>query len=103
MRLILVETGWPGLTAYLVLWIGIVGLTFQTIHRMRGRDRALAIGLLGSWGYLSIHNLVDNPYINNTPLLIGVLLGWLAVLRQPSSDRWGYGSIIPVTHTRHLA
>lgn len=75
------ETGLPGLAAYVFLWVVIVGRTFQTIRRTHGLDRALAIGLLGAWTYLSVHNLVDNVYVNNTPLLIGTLLGLLVALR----------------------
>lgn len=75
------ETGVPGLAAYVFLWAAIVGLTFQTIRRTRHLDRALAIGLMGTWVYLSVHNLVDNLYVNNSHLLIGVLLGLLVALR----------------------
>jgi O-antigen ligase len=75
------ETGLPGLAAYVLLWVVIFGLTNQTIRRSNGIQRALAVGLLGTWTYLSVHNLVDNLYVNNTPLLIGVLLGLLVALR----------------------
>jgi len=77
------ETGLPGLAAYAFLWAVIFGLTIQTIRQTNGIHRALAVGLLGAWVYLSVHNLVDNLYVNNTHLLIGVLLGLLAALRQP--------------------
>lgn len=77
------ETGLPGLAAYVFLWAAIFGLTIQTSRRTKGLQRALAVGLLGTWVYLSVHNLVDNLYVNNTHLLIGVLLGLLVALRQP--------------------
>lgn len=77
------ETGLPGLAAYAFLWAAIVGRTFQTIRWTRDLDRALAIGLMGTWAYLSVHNLVDNLYVNNTHLLIGGLLGSLVALRHP--------------------
>jgi len=77
------ETGLPGLAAYAFLWAVIFGLTIQTIRQTNGIHRALAVGLLGAWVYLSVHNLVDNLYVNNTHLLIGVLLGLLVALRQP--------------------
>lgn len=81
------ETGLPGLAAYVFLWVVIFGLTIQTIRRTNGLHRALAVGLLGTWAYLSVHNLVDNLYVNNTHLLIGVLLGLLVALRHPT-NRW---------------
>jgi len=63
------------------LWAVIFGLAIQTIRRTSGVDRALAVGLMGAWIYLSVHNLVDNLYVNNSHLLIGVLLGLLVALR----------------------
>ncbi len=74
------ETGVIGLAAYLFLWLVIFGVTFRTARRARMIDRVLAIGLLGTWGYLSVHMLVDNLYVNNTHLLIGTLLGLLSAL-----------------------
>ena len=71
------ETGLIGLGLYLLLWISIFGLTFRTIRRAHGVERAIAIGLLGTWVYLGTHMLVDNLYVNNTHLMIGVLLGLL--------------------------
>lgn len=75
------ETGLPGLAAYVFLWVVIFGLTIQTIRQTNSIQRTLAVGLLGTWVYLSVHNLVDNLYVNNIHLLIGVLLGLLVALR----------------------
>jgi putative inorganic carbon (hco3(-)) transporter len=74
------ETGLIGLAAYLILWLSIFTVTFRTVRRASGIDRALAIGLMGTWVYLSVHMLVDNLYVNNTHLLIGALFGLLAFL-----------------------
>ncbi len=74
------ETGVIGLGLYLLLWMSIFGLTFLTIRRAHGVERAIAIGLLGTWVYLGTHMLVDNLYVNNTHLLIAVLLGLLSVV-----------------------
>lgn len=75
------ETGLPGLAAYSLLWLTIIGVTLRTIRRVRGLERAMAIGLMGTWIHLSTHLLVDNLYVNNTHLLIGALLGLLVALR----------------------
>jgi O-antigen ligase len=80
------ETGIPGLMFYLILWATIFVATFQTIRRAHGVQRAIAIGLLGTWVHLSTHMLVDNLYVNNTHLMIGALLGLLIVLRSPTSN-----------------
>ncbi len=77
------ETGVIGLGLYLSLWISILGLTFRTLRRAQGFDRALALGLMGTWVYLGTHMLVDNLYVNNTHLMIGALLGLLVVLPRP--------------------
>jgi putative inorganic carbon (hco3(-)) transporter len=76
------ETGLIGLGLYLLLWISIFGLTFRTIRRAHGVERAMAIGLLGAWVFLSTHMLVDNLYVNNTHLMIGALFGLLTVVYQ---------------------
>jgi putative inorganic carbon (HCO3(-)) transporter len=74
------ETGVIGLGLYLFLWIVIFMLTFRTIRRAEGFDRAVAVGLMGAWVYLGTHMLVDNLYVNNTHLMIGTLLGLLIVI-----------------------
>lgn len=74
------ETGIPGLMFYLILWATIFVVTLQTIRRSHGIQRAVAIGLLGTWVHLSTHMLVDNLYVNNTHLMIGALLGLLVSL-----------------------
>ncbi len=74
------ETGLPGLAAYLLLWGVVFIITFRTIRRTSGMERALAIGLMGAWVHLSVHMLVDNLYVNNTHLIIGALFGLLTVL-----------------------
>jgi O-antigen ligase len=74
------ETGIPGLILYLFVWAAILVVTFKTIRRSYGLHRALAIGLMGTWVYLSTHNLVDNLYVNNTHLMIGALFGLLVIL-----------------------
>jgi putative inorganic carbon (hco3(-)) transporter len=87
------ETGLPGFAAYVLLWASIFVVTFRTLRRTHGVERALAIGLLGVWVHLSTHMLVDNLYVNNTHLLIGAVLGLLVAL-----DR--HGSTAPHTALR---
>ncbi len=74
------ETGLPGLAAYLLLWGVVFVITFRTIRRTSGLERALAIGLMGAWVHLSVHMLVNNLYVNNTHLIIGALFGLLTIL-----------------------
>ncbi|MBI5348780.1 MAG: O-antigen ligase family protein [Chloroflexi bacterium] len=80
----LAETGALGLAGYLILWGSIFAVTIRVIHRAGGVERALAIGLLGTWTHLMTHQFLDNLYVNNVHLLIGALLGLLCLL---SADR----------------
>ena len=78
----LAEVGIIGFLAYLVLW-GTVFIT--TLRASNSPDlwrRAAAIGLLGVWTHLSVHQLVDNLYVANIHLHLGALLGVLAILSR---------------------
>lgn len=74
------ETGLIGLAAYLVFWAAVIGLTLRALGRTRGWARGLILGLLGVWVHLSVHNLVDNLYVNGIYLHIGALLGLLTAI-----------------------
>lgn len=79
---ILGETGIIGLVAYLVLWVYVFALTWQARRHPDLESRCLAIGLLGTWTYMSIHSLLDNLYVNNLFLHLGVLLSLLVILHN---------------------
>jgi O-antigen ligase len=74
------ETGLIGLTGYLFLWGIVFWHTWRVTRRACGLARGLGIGLLGAWTHLSVHHLLDNLYVNNVHLHIGVMLGLLAFL-----------------------
>lgn len=77
---LLAETGVVGLGAYLLLWGGVFAATVRALHRLRGFERGLVLGLLGVWMYLAVHSLLDKLYVNNVFLHIGVLFGILVAL-----------------------
>jgi O-antigen ligase len=79
------ETGLLGLIGYMVLWIVVLWQTWRAMRRARGVTRSLAIGLLGAWTHISVHHLLDNLYVNNVHLHIGVLLGLAAVIIQQTN------------------
>jgi O-antigen ligase len=82
------ETGVVGLIAYLFLWGAVFWQTWRVTRRARGLLRGVAIGLLGVWTHLSVHHLLDNLYVNNVHLHVGVFLGLLAfVIQQTNQQR----------------
>ncbi len=84
------ETGLIGLVAYLFLWGMVFWHTWQVTRRAKGLYRGIAIGLLGTWTHLSVHHFLDNLYVNNVHLHVGVLLGLLAwLVRSCSSSQSG--------------
>ncbi|MFQ3568065.1 MAG: O-antigen ligase family protein [Aggregatilineales bacterium] len=80
------ETGIIGLMAYLLMWLLIIAFTWQARRHPDPLARSVAVGLLGTWVYLSVHSITDNLYVNNMFLHIGVALGILAVLHQQCSS-----------------
>jgi len=72
------ETGLIGLAAYLALWAAIFWQTWRVTRRARGLVRAIGVGLLGAWSHVTVHHLLDNLFVNNVHLHIGVLMGLAA-------------------------
>ena len=83
---VVAETGLIGLAAYLFLWGAVFWQTWRVTRRAGGLWRGVAIGLLGVWTHLSVHHLLDNLYVNNVHLHVGVLLGLLAFMIQRVSE-----------------
>jgi O-antigen ligase len=75
---LLAETGIIGTSAYVALWIGVIGLTLRALRHPDTLARLTAAGLLGTWTYLLLHSLTDNVYVNNLFLHLGIMLGILA-------------------------
>jgi putative inorganic carbon (HCO3(-)) transporter len=92
---IFAETGIIGLLAYLILWISVI---VRSIRAARQPDpdapssrseqsgmgirhwqlgTLVAFGLVGTWVQLSVHQVVDNLFVANIFLLIGVYFGLL--------------------------
>ncbi len=73
------EAGIIGLLAYVLaglaalLWVG------RQVLRLRGWPQALAIGVLGMFAHLSVHNLFDNLYVQHMLLHVALLTGALAI------------------------
>ncbi len=77
------ETGLVGLMAYLLLGAAAFLRVAQWIRRGAGWPRALAIGVLGALTHLSVHNLVDNLYVQHMILILALLMGSSAIVSDP--------------------
>lgn len=81
------ETGLVGLLLYLLLWIVIGVRTWQAWRRNTGWRRGLAAGVMAAWAHLHIHQLFDNLYVANLPLLIALYGAWVELLvRRPEHE-----------------
>ena len=83
---ILAETGVLGLAAYLLLWSVTFGQTWWLLRRLAWPQRGVALGLLAAWTALTVHHLLDNLYVNNLYLHLGVMLGMLQLLARENES-----------------
>jgi putative inorganic carbon (HCO3(-)) transporter len=74
------ETGLVGLLLYGALWFSIFWFSWRAIRMTQGLQRAVAVGILGTLVALSVHNFVDNLFVQGMYLHVVIILGILAVL-----------------------
>lgn len=83
------EAGLPGLAAYL-LWVAAgLWLALRAARRSQGLWQGVALGVLGMWVHLSVHNLFDNLYVHGMGIHIGLMLGlaaWLLAGQARAKD-----------------
>lgn len=79
---ILAEAGLLGLITYLAFWGYVLWLTWRLRQHPDLDVRLFAVGLCGTWIYLAFHSLLDNLYVNNLFLHLGMLLGMLSHLSK---------------------
>jgi len=72
---VLAETGIIGLALYLVFQGTALWLAFKGRSHVSPSVKSLSVALVGAWIYLAFHSLLDNLYVNNVFLHVGVLLG----------------------------
>lgn len=72
---VLAETGIIGLAAYAAFQGSALYFAARGRIHPSLSVRYLAIALLGSWVYVALHSLLDNLYVNNVFIHVGVLLG----------------------------
>ncbi len=88
---LLSEVGLPGLLAYGLFWLVLVGQSIRFAQRAAWPERGIVVGLLAAWTALAVHHLVDKLYVNNIYVHLGVMIGLLQLFAWPGfgveSDR----------------
>jgi O-antigen ligase len=95
---VLAETGLAGLAAYL----GLLGVTTvwiwqrrqQAAQSRRAADRwraAVLVGILGVLVHLSVHNLVDNLFVQGMVLQVGLWLTVAHIDHTARNEHWSLG------------
>jgi putative inorganic carbon (HCO3(-)) transporter len=78
------ETGLLGSLAYGLFWLAAFRLGWIAVRRSSGVERALAAGAVGVLVHLSVHNLVDNLYVQGMYLHVAIVLGLLCLFSNES-------------------
>lgn len=80
---LLAEVGLPGLLAYGLFWLVIVGQSIWLARRLAWPERGVVVGLLAAWAALAVHHLVDKLYVNNIYVHLGAMIGLLQLFAWP--------------------
>jgi putative inorganic carbon (HCO3(-)) transporter len=80
----LAETGVLGALAFLFFWASGAVLSYRASLTHDALTRSLALGLLGTLAYLTVHNLFDNLFVQHLQLELALLLGAVVALRSGS-------------------
>jgi O-antigen ligase len=75
---LLAETGFLGAAAFLVFWLALIVYAWRRAWRGGPYLRALALGLVGVWVYLTIHGMFDNLFVQHMQLQLTLLWAALA-------------------------
>jgi putative inorganic carbon (HCO3(-)) transporter len=81
----LAETGILGTVAFLAFWASVATLAYRTAQNPDPFVRSLALGLLGTVAYLTLHNLFDNLFVQHLQLQLALLLGAVVALRAEAA------------------
>jgi O-antigen ligase len=84
------ETGLVGFLAYGLFWLAAFGLGWMAVRRSSGFQRAVAAGAVGVLVHLSVHNMVDNLFVQGMYLHIAIVLGLLCIIFQAGIDNSGH-------------
>ena len=83
---LLAEVGLPGLMAYVLFWLVLVGQSIRYAQRAAWPERGIVVGLLAAWAALAVHHLVDKLYENNIYVHLGAMIGLLQLFAWPGFE-----------------
>ncbi|MGQ9583906.1 MAG: O-antigen ligase family protein [Anaerolineae bacterium] len=84
---VLAEGGLMGLAAYLIFWAAAFVAVWRAVRQSHGFHQAVALGVLGVFVHLSVHNFFDNLYVHGMPVHVGLLLGLALWAGQTQTQR----------------
>lgn len=80
---LLAEGGLVGLAGYLVFYFAGLAAILRAAWRPTGEvEAALGLGLVGVWAALAFHSLLDNLFVHDLTIHLGLLLGALVGQRD---------------------
>jgi O-antigen ligase len=85
----LAETGIIGFTAFILFFSVLFYKLIKASRSLTGWQRGTAVGLLGAWTHMAVHNLVDNIMVNNVHIHMGVMLALSAWLISKANETIG--------------
>lgn len=89
---LLAESGLVGLACYFVFFGAALAAILRAVWHPTGQfEAALGLGLAGVWGALAFHSLLDNLYVHDMTIHLGLLLGVLSGQRGRAPALGGQG------------
>lgn len=77
---LLAETGVLGAASFLVYWLALATAAAWTAFRSDAMHKAYALGIFGTWVYVSIHGIFDNLFVQHMQLNLALLWAGLVGL-----------------------
>jgi putative inorganic carbon (HCO3(-)) transporter len=82
---LLAETGILGGLTFLAFWLALAGAAMRAMVCSDPARRAYAVGILGTWVYVSVHGVFDNLYVQHMQLNLALL--WAGLIALSAAGR----------------
>jgi O-antigen ligase len=95
---LLAETGILGGLAFLAFWLALAGAAIRAMPGSDPARRAFALGILGTWVYVSIHGVFDNLFVQHMQLNLALL--WAGLIALGVAGQTRRRPLVPRSTTR---